>query len=127
MKSESRNHRSNKKRHTQFEGLGLPTAFHSLENLGEQLSPWHETEAEVRQALRRGREKAAKLQWIRTRMVFDLTDFERHCLTLHYFQGLSYRQAGTILGASASTVCRHANRGVSKLRQAAKYSKFIKK
>ncbi len=79
-------------------------------------SAWYESPEAIAQGLTRGKEKDRLLRWVRRRMESDLTERERACVEIYYFQGLPFRQAGKQLGLHASSVCRITRRAVEKLR-----------
>ena len=78
-----------------------------------------ETAEEVEKELAVGREKARLLRWVRRHMGRRLTRRERHCLELHYFEGLTYRQIGERTGTAPSSAYRAVKRSLRKLRMAA--------
>jgi DNA-directed RNA polymerase specialized sigma24 family protein len=83
-------------------------------------TPWHEDAARVRAGLRWGREKERLLDWVRGQMLLRLTRVERRCVELYYFEDLNYRCAAARLGVNATSVYRAVQRGVRKLREAAR-------
>ncbi len=89
------------------------------DTLEEARSPWHETRAEIRAGLEKGKRKAFLLRWVRTQMDARLTERERYCVQLHFFLGLTYEQIGRVTGTSRSAVCRAVQRGLRRLRAAA--------
>lgn len=105
------------------ERLGTRAGWYRLAGLDNSSTPWFETKDEIREGLRWGEEKAARLKWVRGQMVMRLTYSERRAIHLYYFRGLSYRQASQIMRMSPSSVCRAVERGLRKLKKAAKISK----
>ena len=104
--------------------LGKPAGVHVLDTLDSARSPWAETAKEIQAGLRRGAKKERQLAWVRSQMLLRLTKTEQECITLYYFRGLNYRQAGTLLDMNASSVYRAARRGILKLKEAARESGF---
>lgn len=80
---------------------------------------WHENREAVRAGLRWGRRKCALLAWVHATMAARLTDRERHCIALYFFEGCSFAEAGERTGTHASSVLRAVQRGLRKLRSAA--------
>lgn len=91
-----------------------------LEFLSADQRPWHEEPESVRAGLCWGREKEQLLEWVRAQMRLRLTAVERHAIELYYLRGLSYRDTAKLLGVNPSSVYRSVERGVRKLRAAAK-------
>ncbi len=92
---------------------------HLLEEMSTMRGAWAETPEEIVAGLAWGRRKAALLRWVRMQMERRLSEQERCCLELYYFEGLSFSQVAKETGASASTACRAVNRAIVKLRRAA--------
>lgn len=90
-----------------------------IEELPSTGTFWHETERQVAERLTWGREKARLLAWVRRQMAHRLTECERAAVELHYFEGLSFRDAAERLRRNPSSVCRAVQRSIRKLRQAA--------
>lgn len=82
-------------------------------------SPWSEDEAMIAAGLAWGREKDRLLKWVRLRME-RLTEKQRRCIELRYFEGLTYIEVAKLVECSPSAACRSAQRGVEKLRRAAR-------
>ncbi len=93
----------------------------SILNLPESCSLWYETEDEIARRLRWGREKARKLRWIRRQMRYRLAVLEQRCVTLHYIQGLTFREISKRVETDPSCVHRAVRRALVKLRRAAKH------
>ena len=100
--------------------LGLQAGPYRLDTLTPSQTPWHEDHETIQHALAWGRKKAKLLLWVRSQMVLRLTAVERRCIELYYFQGLNYREAAAVLGVNASSVYRAVQRGLRKLREAAR-------
>lgn len=81
---------------------------------------WHETEAEIARGLAWGEEKARLLKWVRYQMRRRLTDKQRRCIELHYFRGLSFTEIQAQTGISGPSACRIVQRGIERLRVAAR-------
>ena len=99
--------------------LGIKLGEGPLKNLDASDTPWYESEEEIEERLRWGKEKAKQLSWVRGQMSARLTEKERQCVRLYYFKQLSYREIGEKLGINVSSVYRAVERGVRKLREAA--------
>ena len=107
------------------ERLGRVAEFFLLDRLNNENSPWYEAPEQIEAALRWGKEKERRLNWVRSMMSLYLTSVERKSVTLHYLRDLSFREASKIMGVSPSTVHRALRRGVDKLReQAAKSTRY---
>ena len=52
----------------------------------------------------------------------ELTQRQRQCLDLYYFQGLTQEETGRRLGVTAATVSRHIKRARERLQQVLVYS-----
>jgi len=100
--------------------LGMKLGAGPLKHMDACDSPWYETEEEINERLRWGREKAKQLRWVRSQMIARLTEKERQCVRLYYFKQLNFREIGDKLGINVSTVYRAVERGVRKLREAAR-------
>ena len=50
-----------------------------------------------------------------------LTDTQRYCITEYYINRKKQKEIAKDLGVAPSTVCRHINRGLKKLRSIASY------
>ena len=83
-------------------------------------TPWYEDEEAIRRGLEWGRKKARMLRWVESQLVLRLTPIERRCIELYYFQALNYREAALVLEVNASSVYRAVQRGIRKLREAAR-------
>lgn len=102
------------------DNLGIKLGAGPLKNMDATDSPWYETEDEIREKLLWGTEKAKQLSWVRSQMTARLTEKERQCVRLYYFKQLNFRQIGDKLGINVSSVYRAVERGVRKLREAAR-------
>lgn len=90
-----------------------------LENFTTAQGVWFETPADIALGLRWGRNKRALLCWVRAAMFLWLTARERYCIEQHFFEARTYQDIAMESGTHASSVCRAAQRGIRKLRQAA--------
>lgn len=99
--------------------LGTAVNPEYLKSFSEEQGLWYETPETVRAELRRGKRNALLLAWVRREMEVTLNEAERHCVELHFFQGLSYRQMGEAAGMHASSAFRTVQRGIRTLRDAA--------
>ncbi len=81
---------------------------------------WYESEEDVEAGLEWGRRKAALLAWMRRQMGRRLTLRERRFIELYFFDGLSYRETADREGTAVSHVHRTVQRGLRKLRAAAR-------
>ncbi len=91
-----------------------------LEFLSAARRPWHEEPEAVRAGLCWGRKKERLLEWVRAQMLLRLTVTEQHAIELYYLRGLSYRDTAMLLDVNPSSVYRSVERGIRKLRAAAK-------
>ncbi len=64
----------------------------------------------------------AVLRVLRRAMEGELTQRQRQCLDLYYFQGLTQEETGRRLGVTAATVSRHIKRARERLQQVLVYS-----
>lgn len=62
------------------------------------------------------------LRVLRRAMEGELTQRQRQCLELYYFQGLTQEETGRRLGVTAATVSRHIKRARERLQQVLVYS-----
>lgn len=106
--------------------LGRPLHPKALAKLSPEDTPWYQNDATVQARLHWGRKKARLLEWVRSQMMLRLTVAERRCIQLYYFEGLNYRQAAARLGVNPSTVYRGVQRGLRKLRQAARENPHLR-
>ncbi len=91
----------------------------ALADLPESAGPWHETREEVERALARGERKRILIAWVRETLRRRLSENERRCIELHFFEGLSHREAAARTGTTPSSVHRGLHRALEKLREAA--------
>ena len=103
-----------------FSRLGQPVSPSLLELLSAADSPWHEDPGTVRAALKRGRERQRRLAWVRAQMLFRLSPVERRCIELYFFEAKNYREAASELGVNPTSVYRAVQRGIRKLKTAAR-------
>jgi DNA-directed RNA polymerase specialized sigma24 family protein len=92
-----------------------PAYFDAVENAS---GAWYESESEIRRGLDAGTQRKILLRWVRRNMKTRLTDRERHCIELYYFQGLSCREAAAATDTCGSSVWRALQRALRKLRAA---------
>lgn len=95
-----------------------------LKGFAIEQGAWYETQGEIEAGLRWGEEKARLLRWVRKQMTRRLTARERLYLELHFFEGLSFREAALRSGTNASSVHRGVTRALRKLRTAAAEGKI---
>lgn len=110
----------------------LAQVFNALERLGRPVSPaifarltnsdvpWHESPEELRRATARARERERLLNWVRSQMLLRLSLVERRCIELYFFEDLNYREAAERLDVNVTSVYRGVERGLRKLRTAAR-------
>ncbi len=91
-----------------------------LDGLSIAQTPWCEDEEAIRRGLEWGRKKVRMLKWVESQMLLRLTPVERRCIELYYFEALNYREAAWVLDVNASSVQRAVQRGIRKLRDAAR-------
>jgi hypothetical protein len=103
-----------------FSRLGLPVSPLFIDLMSAADTPWHEDPSTVRAALARGRERQRRLSWVRAQMLFRLTPVERQCIELYYFEAKNYREAAAELGVNSTSVYRAVQRGIRKLKAAAR-------
>lgn len=82
--------------------------------------PWNEDKATVAAGLAWGKEKERLLKWVRQQMQRRLTVKQRRAIELHYFKDLTYAEMGPKMGCSPSAAYRSVQRGLERLRSAAK-------
>lgn len=68
-----------------------------------------------------GNLKAAKAV-LRTALRQELTDRQRECVKLYFYDGLTEDEVGRTLGISKSTVCRHLQKAKQRLEKAVSYA-----
>lgn len=106
-------------RTTRASRMAVQVALSFFEFRTNEQGAWYEAPLEVKTALAWGRRKAELLRWVRRQMEKRLTDRERQCLAMYYFQNLNYLEIGRATRIHTSTVCRAIQRAVLKLRAAA--------
>lgn len=67
------------------------------------------------------RVNAAK-QALKTALRDELTDRQRECVTLYYFNGMTEEQTANELGITKSTVCRHLQKAKRRLYRVVRYA-----
>ena len=126
-------HRNDRLRMTRNAGTGaVPNGKYERENrltitappealadLAESAGTWHETPEEVERALAWGERKERMIAWVRETVRRRLSDSERRCVELRFFDGLSCREAAARAGTSVSSMHRGLQRALDKLREAA--------
>ena len=100
--------------------IGMRAGDFVLVGLTLARTPWYEDEEAIRRGLKWGRKKARMLRWVESQMVLRLSPIERRCIELYYFEALNYREAASVLEVNASSVYRAVQRGIRKLREAAR-------
>ncbi len=96
--------------------LGLRAGVHRYESLSLESSPWYESPEEVEAAIVQCEKNRAQVVALLTIMRETLTLSECRAMELHYLQGMSYRQAGLVMGRNASTVYRYVQRAIKKMK-----------
>jgi len=81
---------------------------------------WYETPEEIEAGLEWGKKKALLLDWIRKQMDQQLTERERLCMELYFFEGHTYREIGRITDTNASSAYRAVARSLRKIRTCAR-------
>ena len=87
--------------------------------LPESAGAWHESREEVERALAWGERKAILIAWVRETLRRRLSENERRCIELRFFEGLSCREVAAKAGTTPSSVHRGLQRALEKLREAA--------
>jgi DNA-directed RNA polymerase specialized sigma24 family protein len=104
---------------TRVNRLGISVPPEAMNGLPESAGAWHETREEVARALAWGERKGRLIAWVRETVRRRLSYRERRCIELHFFEGLSCREAAARAGTSASSMHRGLRRALDKLRDAA--------
>jgi len=91
-----------------------------LDHYPASASAWFETEEAIEAGLTWGEEKARLLKWVRKQMRQRLTPRQQRCIELYYFEGLSFAEVGTEAGITMSSAYRIVQRGIRRLRVAAR-------
>jgi len=91
-----------------------------MEGFANEDSFWNESEASVMAGLAWGREKARLLKWVRKQMQWRLTPRQRQGIELYYFKNLTYYEVGQEMGCTTSSASRSIERGIHRLRVAAR-------
>ena len=99
--------------------LGITVPPEAMAGLPESAGAWHETREEVERALIWGAQKARLIAWVRETVRRRLSETERRCIDLHFFEGLGFREAAARAGTSPSSMHRGLQRALEKLREAA--------
>jgi RNA polymerase sigma factor (sigma-70 family) len=82
-------------------------------------------EDELRQdiAASESEEREELLQQLQQVIDKNLTEQDRHVLSLHYDEEMTYEETATVLGISASAVNKHITRSLEKIRKTLKIAK----
>ncbi len=112
-------------KNTRAARLGVCVPPELLADLPESAGMWHESAEEVERALAWGERKQMLIAWVREMLRRRLSESERRCVELYFFEGLSYREAGARAGTTASSVHRGLQRALEKLREAAETDREI--
>jgi RNA polymerase sigma factor (sigma-70 family) len=104
---------------TRVNRLGISLPAEAMAHLPESAGAWHESREEVERALVWGGHKARLIAWVRETLRRRLSETERRCVELHFFEGLSRREAARRAGITPSSMHRGLRRAVEKLREAA--------
>lgn len=97
--------------------ISVPPA--SMAGLPESAGLWHESGEEVERALAWGERKRVLIAWVRETVRRRLSETERRCIEMHFFEGLSHRESAARAGTNPSSVQRGLRRALEKLRDAA--------
>lgn len=84
--------------------------------LPESASPWYESADHIEETFERMdivRDQAE----LALDALLELTPNQRICIVLHFIYGLSYSEAGVILGIDKSNAYRNARRGLARMRE----------
>lgn len=100
--------------------LVTPVSPEKLAYMAERVPDWRERPEDIRAGLAWGREKARLLAWVRVTMQERCTEREQMCLHCHFFLGLTYETIAKMTGTNRSSVYRAAQRGIRRLREAAR-------
>jgi RNA polymerase sigma factor (sigma-70 family) len=106
-------------RHTRTIRVTISVPPGALAGLPESVGPWHESREEVERALAWGERKRMLIAWVCETVQRRLSENERRCIELHFFEGLSHREAAARTGTTPSSVHRGLQRALEKLREAA--------
>ncbi len=88
-------------------------SYDKIENL---LGHWDQEES-----TNRGELKAAKAA-LRAALFQELTQRQRQCVQLYFYEKLTEEETGRRLGVSKSTVCRHLQKAKRRLGRAVSYA-----
>lgn len=61
-------------------------------------------------------------QALKTALKHELTDRQRECVTLYYYNGMTEQQTAEELGITKSTVCRHLQKAKRRLYRVVRYA-----
>jgi len=62
------------------------------------------------------------IRLMNTAIKTELTNRQRKCLELYYFQGYTQTEIGAMLGITGATVCRHIKKAQKAIRRLMRYS-----
>lgn len=93
----------------------VPMDPRQLDRYRREDGMWAETDEQRADRLERAICRDALLDWVRARLGL-LREPQRLSIELHYFEGLTYEQAGQRLGKASSTVKRAEKRAIRALR-----------
>ncbi len=89
----------------------------SISNVPVSGGMWYESPEEIEEEVRRGKERARLMRWLRRQMGASLTPIECRYLLLYYCEGLTYRQVGKRTQTQASSAHRGVQRALRKLKR----------
>ena len=92
----------------------------AMRHFESERAAWFETSEEIEEGIEWGKRKALLLHWVRRQMNAHLTERERRCVELYFFESHTYREIGRITGTNASSAYRAVARSLRKLRVQAK-------
>lgn len=88
-----------------------------LEEVPESKSIWYESENEVEFKVKRAKERAKLLRWIKKQMERTLTRKEKAYIEYYFFTGLTLEEISNRFRVNPSSVSRGIKRAVRKLRR----------
>lgn len=98
----------------------IAMSLETMRHFESERAAWFETPAEIEEGIEWGKRKAVLLRWVRRQMNAHLTQRERRCVELYFFEGHTYREIGRITETNASSAYRAVARSLRKLRVQAK-------
>lgn len=81
---------------------------------------WYESAEEQVRTRIRFEERERRMAWVRAVMLMKLSPRERQVIEMHYLDSMTFREIAAVLGVYPSTAHRACQRGMAKLRDAAK-------